>query len=95
METYQYRHITSADANTTVIVTPDSSVLHAVVINTTSAQALTLNDARTNGQSSTVAVLKASITENSYFFDADCANGIKVVVPTGYTGSATILFKQF
>jgi len=89
MDTCQYRHISSNDANTTVTIQTNDCVLSKITINTTSAQALTVKD----GQGNTVAVLKASIVENSYFYEVNCPKGMTITVPASYTGSATIAFK--
>lgn len=93
METYQYRRLSSSDANSTVTVCTGPVSLHSITINTTSAHALTVTDGATNGTSTTVATIKASIAEQTLTFNVDCAYGLKVTVPTGYTGDATIAFK--
>ena len=47
--------------------------LHAVVVNTTAAGAITLSDA-----DGTIAVLKASVAEGTYVYGAACAGHIGV-----------------
>jgi hypothetical protein len=88
----QYRHLSNADANSTVTVCATPCVLHLVTINTTSAQALTFLDKGINIANNTVAVLKASIVEDTYIYDVYCANGLQVTVPASYAGDATISY---
>jgi hypothetical protein len=86
-ESLLYRHIDSNDANTTVTVaTANHVLLGKVIINTTSAQALTITDLKGNK----VAVIKASVLEQAFEYEMPVPGGIKVVVPAGYNGDATI-----
>ena len=85
----QFKHISSSDANSTVTVTTERAKLVGVTINTTSAQALTIKD----GAGNTVAVIKASIVEQTLTYEVDCQKGITVTVPASYTGDATVSFQ--
>ncbi len=89
MDIYQYAHIGSANANSTVTIQTNDCVLSKITINTTSAQALTVKD----GLGNTVATLKASVVENSYFYEVACPKGLTITVPASYTGDATIAFR--
>jgi molybdopterin-binding protein len=85
----QYKHISSGDANSTVTVTTEKAKLAYVTINTTSAHALTIKD----GAGNTIAVIKASIAEQTLTYEVDCPKGITVTVPASYAGDATISFQ--
>jgi hypothetical protein len=85
---YQYKHISSADANSTVTVTTNNCALGHITINTTSAHALTVKD----GLGNTVAVTKVSIAEQTLTYQVDCIKGLTVTVPASYAGDATIAF---
>ncbi len=85
---YQYKRISSGDANSTVTVTTSNSLLAHITINTTSAHALTVKD----GVGNTVAVIKASIAEQTLTYQVECIKGITVTVPASYVGDATIAF---
>jgi molybdopterin-binding protein len=85
---YQYKRISSANANSTVTITEKNAVLAHITINTTSAHALTVKD----GAGNTVATIKASIVEQTLTYQVDCVQGITVTVPASYAGDATIAF---
>jgi molybdopterin-binding protein len=85
---FQHKHIASGDANSTVTVTTKDCTLAHITINTTSAHALTVKD----GTGATVAVIKASIVEQTLTYMVDCVKGITVTVPASYAGDATISF---
>ena len=89
MEIYQYRHLASGDANSTVTVQTNDCTFGYITVNTTSAQALTVKD----GLGNTIAVLKASIAEGTYTYRVNAQKGLTVAVPASYTGSATVAFK--
>jgi hypothetical protein len=88
IHSFQHKRITSADANTTVVVVSSLATLGFITINATSAQALTVK----NGSGDTIAVIKASIAEQTLTYMIDCAKGITITVPASYTGDATISF---
>ena len=93
MDAFQYKHISSTDANTTVTVIANSPVLlHAITINTTSAHALTVNNFGASG-TDVAAVTKASIIEQQLLYDVVLEKGMTITVPSGYVGDATIAFK--
>lgn len=85
---YTHKHIASGDANSTVTVTDKDCLLGQVTINTTSAHALTLKD----GNGNTIAVIKASIAEQTLLYQVQCIKGLTVTVPASYAGDATISF---
>lgn len=85
---YQYKRISSGDANSTVTVTDKDSLLAHITINTTSAHALTVKD----GLGNTVAIIKASVAERTLTYQVDCVKGITVTVPASYAGDATVAF---
>jgi hypothetical protein len=89
MDIYQYRRLSSADANTTVTVQSNDCILGHITINATSAQALTVKD----GLGNTIATLKASIAEGTYHYRVPASKGLTITVPTGYTGDATVAFR--
>jgi hypothetical protein len=88
MQSFQFKRISSTDANSTVTVTTKDATLAHITINTTSAHALTVK----NGLGNTVAVIKASIAEQTLTYMVDCVQGITVTVPASYVGDATISF---
>lgn len=83
------RHLTSADANSTVTIDDEQLTLDHITINNTSAYALTVKD----GAGNTIAILKASIVESTYWYNVPCVKGIQITVPTGYVGDATICYR--
>lgn len=68
--------VVGCEAGSTVLDNPGE--LHAIVVNTTAAGTITLADA--NG---TFAVLKASIVENTYYYDVDIAGFLQVTLAAG------------
>lgn len=94
---HKVRYITSADANSTVVVrtkgTDNNGVLRKIVIGTTSAHALGIYNGITAASPSIlIGTLKASIVEGTYEFDVECSQGIAISVPSGYIGTASIIF---
>jgi hypothetical protein len=80
---YSQRHISSA---TTTAVHARTAVLRAIVVNTTAAGAVTVNDAL-----GTIAVLKSGIAERTYQFDALCTGKIEVV--TAAASDLTVIYE--
>lgn len=78
-----YYHISSAGTNQ---VSPDRSTLIRVVINTTSTGTVTIADANTTTTGTTIAVLKASVAEQTFEYGVTMAFGIRIVS----TGSSDI-----
>lgn len=94
---HKVRYITSADANSVVVVrtkgTDNNGVLRRITIGTTSAHALTIyNGVTAAAPSIAIGALKASIVEGTYEFDVECSQGIAINVPTGYIGTATVVY---
>lgn len=83
------RRLSSADANSTVTLDNEQLTLDHITINTTSAHALTVKD----GMGNTIATLKASIVEGTYWYNVPCPKGIQIVVPASYVGDATVCYR--
>lgn len=91
--TYQYKRISSADANSTVTISATPCVLGHITINTTSAHALTVKDTGANNIDNTVATIAASPVIGSVFrYDVVVGNQLKISVPAAYAGDATIAY---
>ncbi len=67
-------------------------VLHNIVVNATTATAFGVFDEASNIFSGTMAILKASVAENSYNYDATVANGLYVTC--GINGDYTVLWSK-
>jgi len=65
---------TYISTQTTTIVSTKPAVIHSIVLGETAAGAITIKDGDT-----TIAVLKASIAEGTYIFDAECRTSLVVV----------------
>lgn len=61
-----------------------SGVLHAIVVNATAAATVVVSDAK-----GTIATLKASIAENTYYYDVQCSGYLKVA--TTSTNDITVI----
>jgi len=75
MKTYKTTYISTA---TTTVVKASTGMLHSITIGETAAGAITIYD-NTAASGTVVAVLKASIAEQTFTFDVDCATGITIV----------------
>jgi hypothetical protein len=73
----KYAYIGTATTGTQVLSSP--GLLKAVVIGETAAGAISIYDCTTTANTPTVAVLKASVVEGTYEFDAPVTAGIRVV----------------
>jgi len=74
-ERFSYSNITSA---TTTTVKSGSGFLHCITINTTAAGTITIYD-NTAGSGTKIGTLKASVAENTYYFDATFGTGLTIV----------------
>ena len=74
-DNYKYTHISTA---TTTTVSTIPCVLVAVIVNTTAAGTITLDDAIT-ATTPTIAIMKASIAEATYEYKVLCTVGLTVV----------------
>jgi hypothetical protein len=81
---YSQKHISTA---TTTAVLAKTGTLHRIVVNTTAAGTITLND--TLG---TIAVLAASIAPGTYQFDVNCVGKIEVI--TAGASDLTIVYRE-
>lgn len=90
---YKSKNISSSDANSTVVVRTAglAGELGLVTINTTSAHVLAIYEG-VDSTGTLLASLKASVAEGTYKYKIGVSKGICVVVPSGYTGNATISF---
>lgn len=95
METYNYKHIDSNNANTTVKVAAlAGATLGKITIQKTSAHALTVYDAASDSDTSTpIAIIKASIVEQTLEYNVVAKKGIFIAVPASYAGDATISYR--
>lgn len=64
--------------NTTTVVKATPGFLHSITVGETAAGAITVYD-NTSAAGTIVAVLKASIAEQTFVFDVICGTGITVV----------------
>lgn len=81
---YEKTYIDSAD--TTAIFT-GKGILHSIVIGTTAAGTITIQDG-----ANTIQILKASISEGTYWFDIAIADGLSIV--TGAASKITVTWQQ-
>lgn len=72
---FSYSHITTA---TTTVVKNSAGFLHAITVNTTAAGSITVYD-NTAASGTVIAVLKASVGEQTFTYNVSCSNGITVV----------------
>lgn len=79
---YQAKHIATA---TTTHVKTTSGFLHAITVNTTAANTVTISDA--NG---TIGILKASVAEGTYIYDVEFAGKLDIV--TGGASDLTVSY---
>lgn len=97
-EAFLTRNIVAADAGTTVVIrTKDDGspgILSHVTINKASAQALALYKGidPTAPTAELIGTLKASAVEQTYWYKAGTNKGLSVIVPSSYTGDATISY---
>ena len=96
MISHQSIPITSANANTKVVVMKKGGILHNINILTTSAQALTLYDDNSTSPASAAqfGAIKASVAEQTFRFKLALNKGLVVNVPSSYTGSAVIEYSE-
>jgi len=81
---FQYQRVTTA-TTTNVTTGGKRTLLHAIVVNTTAAGTITIQ----NTAAAVAAVLKASIAEGTYYYDIDMA-GLTVI--TGAASDITIIY---
>lgn len=70
-----YTHIST---NTTTLVTTGRGTLHTIVLNTTSAGAITIYDGVSAG-GAVIAILKASVAEQTFIYDVVFSAGLCIV----------------
>lgn len=76
---------------TTSQVFTGPGTLHAIVVNTTTNTAMGVYDS-VAALTGTLAVLKASIAENTYEYDVVCANGLYLTL--GAAGDYTVVWTK-
>ena len=86
---YQYTYIATA---TTTQVAVGQGVLHGIVLGETAAGAITIYDESGSGTSVILGVLKASIAENTYIFDATFSKGLKII--TAGASKISVMWSQ-
>lgn len=74
-ERFTYNNIIT---NTTTTVKSGAGFLHSIVVNTTSAGAVTIYD-NTAGSGTKIGTMKASIAEGTYIYDVSFATGLTIV----------------
>lgn len=76
------------------VIFTGKGILHGIVVGTTTATAVQFADSATaNVTSGTFMILKPSITEGAYIFDATVANGL-VVASNVISGTYTVLYTK-
>lgn len=88
MKTFMYRHFDNNDANSTTTISLQAGELGSVIINETSAHAITIQDG-----DETIAVLKASVVEGTYEYNIGFYTNLKIVIPASYTGDMTVTYR--
>lgn len=84
---HAYNHISSA---TTTTAKSGAGILRSIVVNTTAAGTITVYD-NTAGSGTVIAVLKASIVENSYIYDLAFTTGLTIV--TAAASDLTVVYE--
>lgn len=74
-ERFSYSNITSA---TTTTVKSGAGFVHAITVNTTAAGAITIYD-NTAGSGTKIGTLKASVGEQTFFYNASFGTGLTIV----------------
>lgn len=95
---YTFKHYTSANASSTArtLVKGGAGELGTITINTTGAQVLRLYDgasttvATTSSTITPIAVLKASVGEQTFTYEANVLQGVLLEMPATYAGDVTI-----
>lgn len=85
---YQYKYIST---NTTTQVFTGKGILHAIVVNTTAAGAVTIIDG-TAGTTGNVGILKSSVAEGTYQYHVSISAGLRIV--TAASSDITICYSQ-
>ncbi len=86
---YSRSHI--ATATTTQVYTGYCNLV-AITVNTTAAGTITVYNETGSGTTDVVAILKASVAEQTYFYLANCSAGIKVV--TAGASDITVIYSK-
>lgn len=83
--------ITSADADSKVLIRSSSGGIASITIGTTSAHALTFyDDTSITSPANKFFKAKLSVAEQTFLFNGVIETGIVVDVPAGYAGECTI-----
>ena len=81
---WNYTHISTA---ATTVIKTGRGVLHSIVVNTTAAGAITVDDAA-SATTPNIAIMKASIAEGTYIFD--CAFTVGLTIVTAAASDITV-----
>ncbi len=84
---YNPTHITTG---TTAQIFTGKGILHNIVVNTSTGTAVAMYDS-IGANTGTIAILKSSISEGTYSYDATVANGLYI---THGTGDYTVLWTR-
>lgn len=79
---YSFKNIAT---NTTTAVKASAGFLHSIVVNTAAAGTITVYDNVGADTDNPIAILKASVAENTYLYDVEFTAGLKIV--TGHADS--------
>jgi len=83
----QYAYIATA---TTTQVKTGAGILHAIIVNTTSAGAISIIDG-TSGSTVNIGSLKASIVEGTYTYDLVFKAGLRII--TAGASDITVIYE--
>lgn len=78
---------TNIITNNTYTICSRPCILHSIIVNTAAAGAITITDG-----SDAVAVLKASITEGTYYYDIELKTSL-IVVTAAAASDITVTYK--
>lgn len=86
-DNYKYKYISSA--TTTDVLNGQGSIIR-IIIGETAAGAITVYDEGTGGTTNVISVLKASVAEGTYEFNARVFEGIQIV--TAAASKLTVVY---
>ncbi len=86
-ERFSYSNITTA---TTTTVKSGAGFIHAITVNTTAAGTITIYD-NTAGSGTKIATLKASVGEQTFFYNAAFGTGLTLV--TAAASDVTVSYR--
>ena len=98
MNGYKSRHISSADANSIIVLKNNvpgiSAILKAVVINNIDAShTFTLYNSDDGTTPTNVIGIVTPSAQATLKFNADCAAGLTIAVAASFTGDLTVIYQ--